>query len=365
MSTPYRLMQKIMTERGYQFWALNLFGWTGYGFFVALSAFLWEKDLTFQIFYAGFSTLTGLLLSLVMRESFRKLWLMTPLARGLATLAVVGVVSGLWSYIKMIALMEGMGKAEEINLTEYVGWYTYSFFIVLSWAALYFGIKYYQMLQEERRRTLKATSMAHEAQLKMLRYQLNPHFLFNTLNAISTLILISDTKTANSMVTELSKFLRYSLENDPMQKVDLEQEISALTLYLNIEKVRFEERLRLVFDIEDSARKALIPSLLLQPLVENSIKYAISKSETGGEIGVAAKVFAGELLLEIWDDGPGITLENGDIPSFNGVGLRNFKERLREIYGNRHSCSFSAGLPQGLHVRLRLPYETQSQEKVS
>ena len=94
-----------------------------------------------------------------------------------------------------------------------------AWWVMLVWSGLYFGIKYYMLLQEERQRNLKVMSMAHEAQLKMLRYQLNPHFLFNTLNAISTLILDKDTELANTMVTRLSRFLRYSLDNDPMQKV--------------------------------------------------------------------------------------------------------------------------------------------------
>ncbi|WP_086934493.1 sensor histidine kinase [Agarilytica rhodophyticola] len=357
------LTQKLMSERAYQFWALNLFGWLGYGFFVSLSAFLWQKNLMFQVFYAAFATVFGLILSLVMRACYRRFWNMAPIARSLYSLLVVAVATGLWAYIKMIAFREGVGQPEHVDvISEYIAWYTYSFFILLSWAALYFGIKYYQMLQEERRRTLKATAMAHQAQLKMLRYQLNPHFLFNTLNAISTLILESQTRVANTMVTELSKFLRYSLENDPMQKVTLAQEIVALELYLNIEKVRFEERLRLNFDVDDKARAGLIPSMLLQPLVENSIKYAVSKNESGGTISLVAKVFAGELLIEVADDGPGIEMVDNKLPAFKGVGLCNFKERLAEIYAADHACQFSNIKPNGLKISIRIPYETHVPE---
>lgn len=359
MSLISYLTQKLESNRHYQFWALNLFGWMGYGSFVSLAAFLWKKDLVFQLFYAVFATITGLLISLVMRAYFRRFWNLEPLKRGLFTLFTVGVATGFWAYIKMVAFIdiEGMEGHKKSGFSEYVGWYTYSFFILLSWAAIYFGIKYYQMLVEERQRTLKATFMAHQAQLKMLRYQLNPHFLFNTLNAISTLILESETKMANTMVTELSKFLRYSLENDPMQKVNLVQEIAALELYLNIEKVRFEERLRLHLDIEEAAEQALIPSLLLQPLVENSIKYAVSKSENGGFISVTAKVVGNELFIDICDDGPGIVLEKGELPSFGGVGLRNFQERLKEIYGKHHSCQFGHNDPQGLKISISIPFE--------
>jgi len=199
--------------------------------------------------------------------------------------------------------------------------------------------------------------MAHEAQLKMLRYQLNPHFLFNTLNAISTLILEQQTELANRMVTRLSSFLRYSLDNDPMQKISLQQELAALQLYLDIEKVRFEDHLNLHIDIPDEAQEAMIPSLLLQPLVENAIKYGIARSEEDGNLRIAARVFAGDLLIELSDDGPGVELVDGEIPDAKGVGLRNTRERLHELYGSQHSFRLSKTEPHGLTINIRIPFE--------
>lgn len=369
MSLHHDITQKLITHNNYQFWTLNLFGWAGYGFFVSLGAILWGEDLKMKLAYGSLATITGIALSMGMRASYHRFWEYPPIKRGLMSLLVVMIASALWSYFKMETFFLMMDVVDpehkkKISFSEFLGWYTYSFFILLSWGALYYGIKYYQMLQKERQRTLKATAMAHEAQLKMLRYQLNPHFLFNTLNAISTLILESETKTANTMVVELSKFLRYSLENDPMQKIHLDQEIAALLLYLNIEKVRFEERLKLEINVEDDAGEALIPSLLLQPLVENSIKYAISKNENGGLIRIEAKVFAEQLLIEVTDDGPGIPLQNGELPKYGGVGLRNFQERLKEIYGADHNCSFGKNSPTGLKINIRIPYEKrQSKEE--
>jgi LytS/YehU family sensor histidine kinase len=143
-----------------------------------------------------------------------------------------------------------------------------------------------------------------------------------------------------------------------MQKVTLEQELAALKLYLDIEKVRFEDRLRLDLDIDDEASTALIPSLLLQPLVENAIKYGIARSETGGQLRIAARVFAGELLLELSDDGPGVELVDGQIPDANGVGLRNTRERLAELYGSEHSFRLSKTEPHGLTISMRIPFQT-------
>lgn len=232
-------------------------------------------------------------------------------------------------------------------------------YIFFCWSFLYIGIKFYRAMQNSTKRELSAVALAHQAQLKMLRYQLNPHFLFNTLNAISTLILKKDNKTANEMVARLSNFLRYSLDNDPLQKVTLDQEITTLKLYLCIEKVRFEDRLLLEFQVDKEAAVALIPSLILQPLVENSIKYAVAKSETTGKISLNAKVFANELLIELKDDGPGVDLIDGNLPVGRGVGIANTKQRLEELYEEKHSFSILNVKPSGLQVNIRLPYETE------
>ena len=158
------------------------------------------------------------------------------------------------------------------------------------------------------------------------------------------------------MVTKLSSFLRYSLDNDPMQKITLEQELQALQLYLDIEKVRFEERLSLQLSIGETAKDALIPSLLLQPLIENAIKYGIARAEGGGHLSISARVFAGDLLIEVSDDGPGCELVNGHIPDAKGVGLSNTRERLATIYGSEHSIKLSKTEPHGLTICIRIPY---------
>jgi LytS/YehU family sensor histidine kinase len=260
---------------------------------------------------------------------------------------------------EMEAYWAELGETAELFIkVSYVQTFTSALSVMLAWSVLYFSLKYYRIFQEYRESALRSAAMAHEAQLKMLRYQLNPHFLFNTLNAISTLILERQIEPANRMVSRLSSFLRYSLDNDPMQKVTLKQEAKALQLYLDIEKVRFEERLGLELEIDPQAEQALIPSLLLQPLVENAIKHAIAKAEEGGQLRIAARVFAGDLLMEVSDNGPGVELVDGEIPGANGVGLRNTRERLREMYGKHHSFRLSNAEPQGLLISIRIPFET-------
>ncbi len=159
------------------------------------------------------------------------------------------------------------------------------------------------------------------------------------------------------MVTRLSRFLRHTLDNDPMQKVTVAQEIEALRLYLDIEKVRFDERLQLRFDVEPEAETALMPSLLLQPLVENAIKYAIAQAVNGGTIAIGARVFGGDLLLVVADDGPGLNLNKGRPEEGGGVGLANCRERLRELYGKDQSFRLTTTEPHGLTINIRLPLE--------
>jgi len=207
--------------------------------------------------------------------------------------------------------------------------------------------------QESRASRLEARLV--QAQLDALRMQLHPHFLFNTLNAISTLILDNQNKKANHAVTRLSEFLRYTLDQDPMKKVTLRQELEALDLYLGTERLRFAERLRLEYAVEESAMNALVPSLLLQPLLENSLKYAVSAREQGGLVRIEGRTREGWLELSVVDDGPGLK-EGTPTAERRGVGLRNTSERLAVLYGDNRRFAVSNAHP-GLRVDMALPLE--------
>jgi len=347
----------LSQNRNQQFWLLQLLGWTGWGVGGALSWTYWDAT-ALELWLFLPSAIAGLLVSTGLRYAYRAMWEKPPLQRIVAIMTLSYLGAGIWQFTKNAFTAYGTGHSFGVDIGYFQGILMAGFYPMLCWSGLYFGIKYYQMLQEETAKVLRASAMAHQAQLKMLRYQLNPHFLFNTLNAISTLILDSETRTANLMVSRLSNFLRYSLDNDPMQKVTLEQEVTALKLYLEIEQVRFDDRLRLEFEIEPEAEKALIPSLILQPLVENAIKYAIAQSEEGGTIGLVARVFAQELLLELSDDGPGIADPNHPRSTDGGVGLANTRDRLREMYGDDHNFKLENLAPHGLKVCIRIPFDT-------
>ncbi|MGA9572507.1 MAG: histidine kinase [Lysobacterales bacterium] len=321
--------------------------------------------------YVAVITVCGMIISLPLRYLYRFLWNRAIWIQSIGLLGGSALAGYLWiklrSYIfmawienpaDMAAYTEKLGEAaaEIYWKMSFVESYVGAIIVILTWSTFYFAIKFYRVFQDVRESALKSAAMAHEAQLKMLRYQLNPHFLFNTLNAISTLVLEQNTELANRMVTKLSNFLRYSLDNDPMQKITLEQEMQALKLYLDIEKVRFEERLSLELDIEETAKDALIPSLLLQPLIENAIKYGIARAEGGGHLKISARVFGGDLLIEVSDDGPGCELVDNNIPDAKGVGLRNTRERLATLYGAEHSIKLSQTEPHGLTIFIRIPF---------
>jgi len=350
-----------MQEKRYLFWILQFAGWSGWGVSFYLGVLVWGKAPDNYNFYLPVISVIGMIITLGLRALYKYMWDM-DVGRRIVAILAASYAAGLgWMSIRatiFYEFFESERKPHELETMELFSYFDgamSAFWIMLLWSGLYFGIKYYMLLQEEKQRGLKVASMAHEAQLKMLRYQLNPHFLFNTLNAISTLILDKDNLLANTMVTRLSRFLRYTLDSDPMQKITVNEELEALKLYLDIEKVRFDDRLRLHFDIEPEAETAMMPSLLLQPLVENAIKYAIAQSINGGSIAISAKVFGGDLLLVVADDGPGLDLKVGRTPKGGGVGVSNCRERLREIYGDDQSFRLGATDPHGLTISIRIP----------
>ena len=235
-------------------------------------------------------------------------------------------------------------------------------FIPMAWSVLYFGVKYYQDVQTERERALVAEGQAHRARLQALRYQLNPHFLFNTLNAVSTLIVEEKTHDAERMVARLSDFLRLTLECDADVEVPLADELDFARRYLDIEQIRFGDRLVVTEDVDPEALSARVPPLLLQPLVENAIRHGIMPREEGGTLRIEARQVSDRLLLRVLDDGPG---PPGDADPERGVGLSNTKARLESLYGDAHRFSLSRADGGGCVVRVELPYHTDSDTEFS
>jgi two-component system LytT family sensor kinase len=356
----FELMRR---NRDVLFFTLNAAGWGAWGVAQHLNFSWYEMDSRFgPVTLVG--ALAGFVLTTLLRYLCRLLWRQRPIVM------VGGALCA--AYLATLPMRAAINLAQrDLIKHDYTFEHWYDFFfmgvlktspIMLCWMGLYFGLRFYEANQKERETALRATALAQSAQLKMLRYQLNPHFLFNTLNAISTLVLDQKNAVANTVVTRLAEFLRYTLDQDPMKTVTLTQETAALNLYLEIEKMRFGSRLKVAIEIDPEAGQAPVPSLLLQPLIENAIKFAIAPREQGGSITIRGKAEGQNVILSIEDDGPGMT-DTSRIDSGRGVGLRNTRERLLAMYGDRASLEFLNTEP-GLRITLKFPARLQEMASV-
>jgi len=228
-----------------------------------------------------------------------------------------------------------------------------SYFFFAAWGSLYLALCYAAEVGALERRNAQFRAAAQSAELRALRYQINPHFLFNTLNALSSLIMADRREGAEQMILNLSRFFRTSLNDDPTKDVRLAEEIRLQRLYLAIEQVRFAERLLIDIQVPAALEDACVPGLILQPLVENAVKYGVSRSRRPVTVSVRAQTAPQGLTLIVEDDGDASaagTPEDG-----TGVGLRNVRDRLSARYGATATCHWEAGPEGGFRVSISLP----------
>lgn len=220
-------------------------------------------------------------------------------------------------------------------------------------------VAHYREARDRELKTAQLEAQLAQAQLLTLQSQLQPHFLFNALNTISA-VIYEDVQTADAMIARLSNFLRHLLNTPEAQEVPLQEELNFLNLYLDIMRPRFEERLNVEFEVESAAQHALVPKLILQPLVENSIKYAADPISGAVKIAVGASRQNGDLLLHVKDNGPGLQAAQAAILT-KGFGLSNTIERLKHLYGDRHEFTLRNGEPGGLLIQVKVPFHLSSQ----
>ena len=231
--------------------------------------------------------------------------------------------------------------------------------VIIYWASLFVakGFEYFRRYNNEKLRVAQLSTQLSDAQLSALKMQIHPHFLFNTLNSIVGLIQ-EDKDAAERMTTKLSDFLRMTLQNAGEPMVTLKEEFYFLKTYLDIEKVRFQERLSTEFIFDEDILSARIPNLILQPLVENSIKHGISSKKENGRIEISAHQSENRLILKVKDNGsPTDNKQNGFLASNGGLGLKNTEARLRQIYGENFSFKFTKDQTTGTSVTINIPLE--------
>ncbi|MGH8201153.1 MAG: sensor histidine kinase [Steroidobacteraceae bacterium] len=341
------------------FWLLQSLGWLAYGLVGLGYALAGESSLqaTFDVVVL---VLTGYALTLAYRHLFqrwrRRLTPPTQLAARLLALTIVAIPSWYESQVLIDKIAFSLHPSLVKSVPSYGVvplkiWITFAF-ALLGWSVLYFSINGWISLERERRRAVAAEGLAQSARLRTLQSQLQPHFLFNTLNSISALIVDRRLDAATSMISRLSDFLRTSLQTSDTPQIPVASEIVFVRHYLDIQKIRFGDRLTFRLDVAPAALSALVPTLLLQPLVENAVQHGILPHREGGSVTITVFTEASKLRLRIEDDGPG--LGDAAAPSY-GVGLSNTASRLDELYGDQAKLSVGRGAVSGVVVSIELP----------
>jgi two-component system LytT family sensor kinase len=233
--------------------------------------------------------------------------------------------------------------------------------VILYWSivGIQHGVNYYRKFEEREKLAAQLENQLAQARLSALKMQLHPHFLFNTLNAIVVLVRQHRAEEADEMLTNLSELLRETLEGWETQEVPLRREVELINLYLDIQRVRFQDRLTVEMSLSPATLNALVPSLLLQPLVENAIRHGVSKTSAPVRIELKSNLRNSFLELQVCDDGPGVSREVSGESSGNGVGLSNTRARLQQLYGERQSLRLGGRAGGGTIATVVLPYHPE------
>ena len=262
---------------------------------------------------------------------------------------VCGVVGAFVMAVTLTSVTMAMNRvilplpgAPPITLQESAQWVLVWLGYLLAWTGTHLALTYHWDSEEHRQRAAQLAELTRDAQRAALRYQLNPHFLFNTLNTVSSLVMDRRNDEAERMLLNLAGFIRSTLTDEPAGTIPLTEEIALQQLYLEIEQVRFENRLKVEFDVPADVGRVHVPALILQPLVENAIRHGTTASEAPLRIRIGASAVAGRVQIWVKDDGP----EGAGAPGGSGLGLRNVQARLTAHFGER--AALKAGpLPEG------------------
>jgi hypothetical protein len=342
------------TKIGKAYWVCQVAGWSALLLFqlLVLAVARTDRDLSAQRppSLARFSVLcallsaSGLLLSHLFYLVVRRRWPHIPLRQawpqlfaGIALSAMVQSVAN--TFVSLYLLGDPSMRHDFRPAAILIGWLIYAILFSIWWT-IYLAVHEFRRRRAAEVHALRLELVAQEAQLRGLRAQLNPHFLFNCLNGLRELI-VEDPKRAQSMVTQLSALLRYALESDQIEQVPFEDEIRVVKDYLALEALRFEERLKVEWEIAPESSKVPVPPMLLQTLVENALKHGISRRPEGGQITIKTTVRDSRLQLEVINSG-----EVPQQPSENGIGLKNARSRLQLLYGDQATINLE-NTPQG------------------
>ena len=365
-------------------WCLIFAGWTFFAFFYASQALfitsyrekplVWWRVLTWDLVFCYlWFLLTPVVLRLSRRFSFER----GQIIKSLSSHFVAGILLSL-SHLLIYTLLDPiLPRFAEPDLVPRTFFFEkYKFFVIgylhlclISYCGVLtinYLVRYYRAYQERALRASQLEASLAVAKLETLKSQLHPHFLFNTLNAIVILVRKNRNREAEDMLTGLSELLRHSLENIGVQEVSLRHEIEFLQIYLEIEQVRFKDRLKVRLEIEPETLDAWVPNLILQPLVENAIRHGIGKQPNAGLVAITAERQNGTLTMQVRDDGPGLPkdwLASGE--SELGIGIANTRARLRQLYGDAQTLDIRNAEGGGAVAVLKIPFRACEDEPES
>lgn len=343
------------------FWLCQYCGWAAYALLTELMIKIpGQEPWVIHLPHLLLDTCCGFFITLLLRKLYSLARLRQ--ARFSVTLHILYLLAAslLWTQFKWYTLQWFYGSWwQPMTWFDFGTWTSASLTMLATWTAGYYGIKIYLDNAEQRHKAAEALHLAKESQLKMLRYQLNPHFMFNSINAICTLILKQDNKLAVTMLEKLCDLLRYSLYTDPLAKITVQEEIAILQTYLDIEQCRFQSNLKVLVTTQSGCDYLLMPSLLLQPLVENAVKHGMGQ-KNNIDISVNFSCNAGQLQIMITDTGTGFNLTE---PASGGIGLKNCQDRLQLIYPG--SSYFEVGNHEsgGAWICINIPCESAEDTK--
>ena len=327
---------KNILRRKKVYWISQITGWSIFGaanIFVNSSLEGFSINLILVWFIV---CLAGILLTHTLRFYVNKLhWLDSPLNKIIPKVLLSSVSIGIILFVILYflhSILEGAELQEFRFSTPFMGVLNLSS-VILFWTLIYFSVHYFENYKKAEIESYIWEAAVKDFELKTLKSQLNPHFMFNALNSIRALIE-EDPKSAQTAVTKLSNILRYSLKMERIETVPLEDEMKAVSDYLSLEKIRFEERLKFDMEISPNSLNVEIPPMMIQTLVENGIKHGISKRTDGGEISICSTVTDSELHIKIKNNGK---IEDEMLKQSKGFGISNTKHRLNLLYGEKAS----------------------------
>ncbi|MCW9016359.1 MAG: histidine kinase [Kangiellaceae bacterium] len=364
MSSSIELGTQSFANQKQQFWTLQVTGWLGYALvvFLAIIRPQFERpdfNLSGQIINLFVETFSGFLLSYIQWRFIRKI-VHLPLKKTIfysfTSATTLGFIFNIIKLSSYKVLVYGQQWNEAWDTLEFGGWLLFSLTTMFVWTSIFFIMLYNTRLQREHEKLLKARTAAKDAELQMLRYQLNPHFMFNTMNSISTLIYKFENDKANEMLDKLCEFFRYTLDRGERSVTTLQKELELLKLYISIEKVRFGERLKIHIGIDSEVQECQLPYMLLQPIVENSVKYAVEPCKDGGHIHIKSGCKDNRVTIEIIDDGKDqkVQVRNG-----LGIGMTNTRARLDAMFNGDYQFEIAENELGGTTVSISFPMITK------